>query len=153
MRFRRGLTKQEQRRQRVAELLVARPGVTVRELAQELGCAVSTAHADLVAAREEWAARRRELIEQVAAEDLAQTDRAIGAIWPHVLAGKGWAVDRLVKLLTYRLRLLGLERMQHQVDISEIFANYLGRLAEKHAREKSEPAPPRLRVLGSDPAP
>jgi hypothetical protein len=128
MRRPRRLTKREERRMRAAELLAARPRLTVRELARALGCSVSTAHADLVAIRAEWAERRRDLVEQSAAEDLARTDAAIAAIWPAVLAGKAWAIDRLVSLLTYRMRALGLERVRQEVDVGEVLAHYLTRL-------------------------
>lgn len=123
------VTRVELRRQRVAELLTARPGITLRELAHQLRCGVATAHRDVRAVRAEWAARRRDLIDQVAAEDLARTDAAIAAIWPSVQAGKGWAVDRLVALLTYRAKVLGLEAQRHEVDIGEVLASYLARLA------------------------
>jgi hypothetical protein len=132
----RRLTKREERRMRAAELLAARPQITVRALARALGCSVGAAHAALVAIRAEWAERRRDLIEQVAAEDLARTDRAIAAIWPAVLAGKAWAIDRLVALLTYRMRALGLERVRQEVDIGQLLAGYLTRL---HASAASEP--------------
>jgi hypothetical protein len=89
---------------------------------------VGTAHADLQAIRAEWAERRRDLVEQAAAEDLARTDAAIEAIWPAVLAGKAWAVDRLVSLLTYRARVLGLETRCHELDVGEVLAHYLTRL-------------------------
>lgn len=123
-------TKTEQRRLRVAEVLAARPGISERQIARELGCSVTTAHRDVRAVRAEWAERRRDLVEQAAAEDLARTDAAIAAIWPAVLSGKAWAVDRLVALLTYRARVLGLEMHRQEVDIGEVLAGYLARLAE-----------------------
>jgi len=143
MRRPRRLTKREERRMQAAELLAARPQLTVRELARALGCSASTAHADLVAIRAEWAERRRDLVEQVAAEDLARTDAAIAAIWPAVLAGKAWAIDRLVALLTYRMRALGLERVRHDVEVAveaevgELLAGYLTRL-HAHAASQTE---------------
>lgn len=127
----------ELRRQRVAELLAARPQLTVREIARALGCGVATAHRDVRAVRAEWVERRRELVDRVAAEDLARTDAAIAAIWPHVLAGKGWAVERLVSLLTYRFRALGLERVRvHQeLGLGAILAGHLARMARERERE------------------
>jgi hypothetical protein len=131
----RRLTKREERRMRAAELLAAHPRLTVRELARALGCSIGAAHADLQAIRAEWAERRRDLLEQAAAEDLARTDRAIEAIWPAVIAGKAWAIDRLVALLTYRMRALGLETRRHELDVGEVLAHYLTRL---HADAASE---------------
>ena len=121
-------TKTELRRLRVAELLAARPGISVRAIAREVGCSPGTAHNDVTAIRAEWAERRTTLYESKAAEDLARTDAAIAAIWEHVLAGRAWAVDRLVNLLTYRMRVLGLETQRQEHDIGEILASYLSRL-------------------------
>lgn len=119
---------------RVAELMAARPGITIRAVAREIGCSKNTAVRDMHAIRAEWAERRRDLAEQAAAEDLARTDAAIAAIWPAVTAGKGWAVDRLVSLLTYRARVLGLETQRQELDIGEVLAGYLARLAEDGGR-------------------
>ncbi len=123
------VTRRELRRLRAAELLAANPGLSVRRLAAELGCGVATAHRDLVAVYQAWAERRRELVEQIVAEDLARSDAAIAAIWPQVMAGRDWAVDRLVALLTYRMRVLGLERARHELDVGNVLAGYLSRLA------------------------
>jgi hypothetical protein len=128
-------TKTEQRRLKVAELLAARPGISERQIARMLGCSTTTAHRDVRAIRAEWAERRRDLVEQAAAEDLARTDAAIAAIWPAVTAGKGWAVDRLVSLLTYRARVLGLEMQRHELDVGELLAGYLARLAQTEAED------------------
>jgi hypothetical protein len=123
------LTKTELRRLRVAELLAAQPGISERALAGVIGCAQSTVHADIVAIRQAWQARRRDLYEQRVAEDLARTDAAIAAIWPKVLGGNGPAIDRLVTLLTYRARVLGIETQRHELDIGEVLAGYLDRCA------------------------
>ncbi len=143
MRRPRRLTKREERRMRAAELLAARPGLTVRALAQALGCSVGAAHADLQAIRAEWVERRRELVEQSVAEDLARTDAAITAIWPQILAGKSWAIERLVSLLTYRFRALGLERVRQELDVGAILAGYLVRMARDWEREREPDGEPR----------
>jgi hypothetical protein len=133
--------KTELRRLKVAELLAARPGMTGRQIAREVGCGLTTAIRDMQAVRAEWAERRRDLVEQSAAEDLARTDAAIAAIWPAVTAGKGWAVDRLVSLLTYRARVLGLETQRHEVDVGELLAGYLTRLAQAEVDAKAGAGP------------
>lgn len=122
-------TKIEERRLRVAELMRARPGISIRTIARVIGCSKNTALHDTQAIRAEWAARRSELYESRAAEDLDRTDAAIAALWPAVLAGKGWAVDRLVSLLSYRAKVLGLETQKTELDIGEVLASYLARLA------------------------
>jgi predicted DNA-binding transcriptional regulator YafY len=123
-------TKIEERRLRAAELMRARPGISIRALARALGCGQNTALRDMQAIRAEWAARRSALYESRAAEDLDRTDAAIAALWPQVLAGKGWAVDRLVSLLAYRAKVLGLESQRQELDIGQTLAAYLERLAE-----------------------
>lgn len=123
-------TKTEQRRLRVAELLVSCPGISERAIAREVGCSAGTAHADVRAIRAEWAERRITLYEERVTEDLARTDAAIAAIWPHVRAAQGWAVECLISLLSYRLKALGLETQRHELDIGEVLAHYLARCAE-----------------------
>jgi len=108
--------------------MLARPAISERELAREIGCSAGTAWRDMQAIRAEWSARRTALYESRAAEDLRRADEAIAAIWPLVLAGK--CVDKLVALLTYRAKVLGLELQRQEVDIGEVLANYLSRLAE-----------------------
>ncbi len=123
-------TKTELRRLRVAELLVARPGISERQIAREVGCSTGTAHNDVTAVRAEWAARRSALYESRAAEDLSRTDAAIAALWPQVTQGDATAIERLVSLLSYRARVLGLETQRQELDIGEVLASYLARLAE-----------------------
>jgi hypothetical protein len=112
----------------VAELLAARPGISERSIAREVGCSPATAHADVVAIRTEWAARRGDLYESRVAEDIARSDAAIAALWPHVTAGRGWAIERLVGLLTYRMKVLGLESQRNELDVGAALAELLTRL-------------------------
>lgn len=117
----------ENRRVEVASLLLA--GRTQRQMAEMLGVGKGTISRDVVAIRAEWQGRRLELLDSVGAEDLARTDAAIAAIWDEVLNGKLPAVDRLVSLLQYRARVLGLEAVQRQeLDIGDVLAGILERL-------------------------
>lgn len=113
------------RRTRVAEMLLERR--PMREIASILGVSVGSVVNDAKAVRAEWRARRLELLDERGAEDLARSEAAIAAIWPFVVAGKGWAIDRLIALLTYRARVLGLESRHTEVDIGSALANYLAR--------------------------
>jgi AcrR family transcriptional regulator len=117
----------EWRLTRTAELMLARPGISVRALARELGVSRSTAHRYMQRVRDEWAERRLSAFESRLVEDLARTDQAIAAIWDAVCAGKGWAVDRLCSLIQTRMKLLGLDTMRHEVDVGDLLAQYLAR--------------------------
>lgn len=134
--------KRELRRLRIAELLLAQPGLSHRAVARAIGCGVGTVHEDIAAIRAEWAARRAELYDARLAEDLSRTDAAIAAIWPGVLAGKAAAIDRLVSLLTYRARVLGLDTQRQELDLGELLASYLTRVrGEENAPALPAPAP------------
>ncbi len=118
----------ETRRIRVAEMLLE--GRSQRQMAKALGVGLATINRDVKAVRAEWADRRVELLDSVGAEDLARTDAAIAAIWSQVVAGKLFAVDRLVSLLQYRARVLGLGSAQKtQLDVGDVLAGILERLA------------------------
>jgi transposase len=119
----------ELRRAQIAELLVERPGIRMREIAERFGISVPTAYADVKAIREEWAQRRLTAYESRLLDDYIRTDEAIAAIWPHVEAGKGWAIDRLCGLIQARMKLLGLDTVKHEIDIGELLARYLARRA------------------------
>lgn len=121
-------TQIEERRTRLAELLMANPGRGYRWYARQLGCALGTVANDIAAIRAEWAERRRDLYETRAAEDIARTDGAIAAIWSRVQDGDTAAIGSLVSLLQYRARVLGLETQRQEHDIGQVLAGYLGRL-------------------------
>ncbi len=110
--------------------MLANPGISAVAIGRQLGVSHTTAAKDVRAIREEWAERRRQAYEERLVEDLIRTDAAIAALWPNVAAGKGWAIDRLVSLITTRMKLLGLDMVRHEVDIGEILARYLARAAE-----------------------
>jgi transposase len=117
------------RRAQVAELLVERPGIRLREIAERFGISITAAHNDVKVIREEWAQRRLAAYESRLLDDYVRTDEAIAAIWPHVAAGKGWAIDRLCSLIQARMKLLGLDTMRHEIDVGELLARYLARRA------------------------
>jgi transposase len=119
----------EERRAKVARLLLERPGIRLVEIAHRVGVSVATAHRDVQAVRAEWAAQRVAAYEARLVEDFARTDEAIAAIWPSVVAGKAWAIDRLCSLIQLRMKLLGLESIRHELDVGEVLAQYLARAA------------------------
>ncbi|MBI4496777.1 MAG: hypothetical protein HY689_02620 [Chloroflexi bacterium] len=118
----------EARRTRVAELLLE--GRSEREMARALGVSLGTVATDVKAVRQEWQARRLAHMEEKGAEDLARTDADLAAIWPKVRAGNLWAIDRVLGLLQYRAKVLGLEAPQKQEhDVGDALAAILERLA------------------------
>ena len=117
----------DERRHRIAELLLARPGISERAVARELGISRRTVQRDIEAIRAEWAARRLHAYESRLIDDLMRTERALEALWPAVESGKGWAIDRLCALIATRVKLLGLDTVRHELDIGELLAQYLVR--------------------------
>jgi len=122
----------EQRRMKAAELLLAEPSITYRELAKRLGVSIGTAVKDVKAIRAEWAERRLSAYESRLLDDFIRTDEALAAIWSAVKAGKGWAVDRLCTVLQTRMKLLGLDMVRHEIDVGELLARYLARIGNEH---------------------
>jgi predicted DNA-binding transcriptional regulator YafY len=117
----------EERLTRVAEMMLARPGISAAQIARELGVHRATAWRDVQEVRRQWAERRLQAYESRLLDDLARTDRAIEALWPAIEAGKGWAIDRLCSLIATRMKLLGLDTVKHEIDIGELLSQYLAR--------------------------
>jgi len=117
----------EERRAKIAKLLIERPGIRLHEIATQFNISISMAHYDVKAIRAEWAQQRLSAYESRMLEDYARTDEAIAAIWPSVAAGKGWAIDRLCSLIQARMKLLGLDTVRHEIDIGDLLAQYLVR--------------------------
>lgn len=136
----------EERRARIARLLIERPRIRLHEIAKQFNVSTSMAHYDVKAIREEWAQQRLSAYESRMLDDYARTDEAIAAIWPSVAAGEGWAIDRLCSLIQTRMKLLGLDTMRHEIDIGELLAQYLARReGDEHgdARERQNARDPR----------
>ncbi len=138
----------EERRTRVARLLLERPGIRLVEIAHLVGVSVATAHRDVQAVRAEWAAQRVAAYEARLVEDFVRTDEAIAAIWPSVVAGKAWAVDRLCSLIQLRMKLLGIESFRHELDVGEVLAQYLARAADEGDRPRQGSLAPARRAQG-----
>jgi len=67
--------------------------------------------------------------------DLQRLDVALDAIWDQVQAGEYRAVDRLIRILERRARLLGLDRgTQEEQDVGTALAQLLERLADSGSR-------------------
>ena len=97
----------EDRRKRVAANLLA--GLTYREMADALGVSIGTIARDVTLNLERL--HRESILKTDAAVtlDLRRIDRIINAIWTKVVDGNLQAIDRMIKLLERRAKLLGLD--------------------------------------------
>jgi len=96
----------EQRRTQVAEGLLA--GLSIRQIAVEIGSSKATVQRDSVHVQEQWRAEYVDDADHYIRHDLKRVDTALAAIWPDVKKGDLPAVDRMVKLLDQRAKYLGL---------------------------------------------
>lgn len=113
----------EERQIKVSRLLLQ--GKTQRQIAKELGVSQRTVSNDVQAVRAEWRDRRVDLIETKAMEDLARTDVALHAIQAAIEAGNEWKIDRLMNVLDYRAKVLGLYDKRETIDIGDTLAKML----------------------------
>src|SRR5687768_1561567 len=91
---------------------------TVRQMALALHVASSTVQRDIQAIRQEWYEARQEAADLLISEDIARLVAAEKAIWPAVLRGDVLAVDRLLRIMERRAKLLGLDAPK-KVDITQ----------------------------------
>lgn len=96
-------TRAERRNRAVA---LRRGGMTIREISTELEVAPSTAWADIKVALAEIPAEDAEQLRQ---QEVDRLDALQRAIWDAALAGNLHALDRMLKAIDRRCRLLGLD--------------------------------------------
>ena len=99
----------------VAKLLLARK--SQRQIADAIGATKSTIARDAIAIRHEWQAQRIDAQETATAEELARLSAAEEAIWPKIIAGDLLAIDRLLRIMERRAKLLGLDAPK-RIDIT-----------------------------------
>lgn len=106
-----GPGKIENARLRTARALELRlAGLKYGEIANALGYASGQgAHNAVTRAMRQETAQSEEHREQLRALQLARTERMLRAIWPNVIAGDLFAIDRALKILDRQARLLGLD--------------------------------------------
>jgi len=96
-----------QRQRRAVEL--RRAGRSYREIAHQVGIGVASAHRLITAA----IADVRAIVEDDAAEmralELSRLDGLLAALWPKARQGNLGAVDRVLRIMERRARLLGLD--------------------------------------------
>lgn len=102
------------RRSTVAQLVIAHH--SLRSIADDLGVNKSTIHRDIEALRIEWQKQRLAAMDQAAAEDLQRLSAIERTLWPFVQRGDLQALDRLLKVMERKAKLLGLDapdRIEH----------------------------------------
>ena len=100
------------RRQRVASLQLA--GIrNQRRIAAQLGVGLATINRDIKALNAEWRERALADVAHEKAVDLDRLEHMIAAVWPAALLGHLGAVDRVMRLLERKAKLLGLDAPQH----------------------------------------
>jgi len=95
-----------ERQVKALQLRVA--GATLREIAEQLGYAHPSGAADAIDA-----ALNLTIIQPVETErklDLARLDNLLLMLWVQARAGNGTAIDRILRVMERRSRLLGLDR-------------------------------------------
>lgn len=92
----------------LAALQLRQKGLTYDEIKTELGYASKGAAAKAV--RSALRKTLAEPAERVRDLEVTRLDRMVSAIWDKVLAGQLTAVDRMIKIMERRARLLGLDQ-------------------------------------------
>lgn len=97
-----------------AALALALKGLTRREIGEQLGVSHSTIVQDIKAALRDIP---KEEADTLRAKESARLDKLQAAVWDRALDGYLYAVDRAVKIIDRRAKLLGLDAPQ-QVEVS-----------------------------------
>lgn len=100
----------KERRLRVFDMRLL--GATLRQIGDKLGVSHETVRTDLRKALDELTELEREKADNLRTLDLARIDTAIRALAPKVMEGDLQTVDRWLKLLERRSKLLGLDAPQ-----------------------------------------
>ena len=85
-------------------------GLNYREIAEALDVGLGTIARDVKIILGRWQKEQVSEIDGHVILQLAQVDSAINAIWKKVIEGNFGAVDRLIKLLERKAKLLGLDK-------------------------------------------
>jgi hypothetical protein len=119
----------EQRRVRVAELLLS--GNSYREIGREICVSTATVQRDVALVLGRWREECLETIDDHVRQDLKRIDLALQGIANDVKAGTLPAIDRWIRLLDHRAKLLGLyEPARVQADVR---VNYLDQVRDESA--------------------
>lgn len=90
-------------------LELRRMGLGYSEIAQRIGCSLSTAHGYVDKAMAESRAQVDADAAVLKAEELSRMDAMLRGLWPDARKGHHGAVDRVLKIMERRAKLLGLD--------------------------------------------
>lgn len=97
----------EVRLKQVAANLLA--GLSYRQIAEGLNVSVGTVASDVKRLLDRWKKEQVTIVDDVVRVEVQRLDRAMAAIWTKVQGGDLEAIDRMVKLMERRAKLLGLD--------------------------------------------
>ena len=127
------VNKEQLEKRRLAELEMRLAGVQYRQIAEHFGVDVHTAWDDIQWAMQPTRNTLDEVGEKARRLDLWRLDRLLRALWPRAVGARAtspddFAVDRVLKILDRRARLLGLDApSQHEmVGDTEIVLQVVG---------------------------
>ncbi|MFA7604469.1 MAG: hypothetical protein WCY29_15830 [Novosphingobium sp.] len=92
-----------------ASLELRRLGNSYAEIGRQVGISTSRAHALVTQALIEVRDSIREDVIELRALELSRLDGMLGGLWPDARKGQVGAVDRVLKIMERRARLLGLD--------------------------------------------
>lgn len=100
-------------------LEMRRMGMGYEEIAQKLECSKSTAHGYIKTAMADARAQIEADAREMKAEEISRLDGMLRGLWPDARKGSHGAVDRVLKIMERRAKLLGLDapvKMAHGGD-------------------------------------
>lgn len=86
-------------------------GMTPAQAARVLGVSVAEVRRWYRVVRRVWLARRMAAMDEYAAEEVAKLDRLERAVWDRAVAGDVKAIDRMLRIMEMRMRLMGFDRV------------------------------------------
>lgn len=86
-----------------------RAGYTQREIAEQIGVSVGRVCKILQEALSEYAAETAQEVSELKRTELARLDAALRGIWPRVVSGNLGAIDRMIKIMERRAKLMALD--------------------------------------------
>ena len=95
-------------------LELRRMGFGYQEIANQLNCSLSTAHGYVDAAMADAAAQVSGAAERVKTEEISRLDGMMRGLWPDARKGSYGAIDRVLKIMERRAKLLGLDAPYRQ---------------------------------------
>lgn len=88
-------------------LELRRAGASYRDIARTMGVSVSIAHKLVTRGMKRLVARCEEKAEDIRSMELDRLDKLQLAVWPQAAKGQLQAVDRMLKIMDQRAKLLG----------------------------------------------